>query len=133
MSRLAIIKNDIIENIIIGSSRDFPDYVDVTDNNYGVGWIKDGEVFIAPIITPVTHETEISTTDFKGLFTAKEYRAINKLTETDDNAFQFWDMAQTADGIDMKDPRTMAGLNYFSGMSAITPDRLEIILLGKEI
>ena len=87
----------------------------------------------APIITPVTHETEISKTAFKGLFTAKEYRAINKLTETDDNAFQFWDMAQTSDGIDMKDPRTMAGLNYFSGMGAITPDRLEIILLGKEI
>lgn len=77
--------------------------------------------------------TQISKTDFKGLFTATEYDAISTLTNTDVNAYQFWDMAQTADNIDMDDPRTQAGLNYCSGMGAITSERLAIILLGKAI
>jgi hypothetical protein len=42
-------------------------------------------------------------------------------------------MAQTSDDIDLDDPRTDAGLNYVSGMGAITPDRLAIIKKGKAI
>jgi len=76
---------------------------------------------------------KLSKTDFKGLFTATEYRAISNLAQTDDNAFQFWDMAQTSDDIDLDDPRTDAGLNYVSGMGAITPDRLAIIKKGKAV
>ena len=86
-----------------------------------------------PVTVPPTHETVLSKTDFKGLFTASEYRAISVLTATDDNAFQFWDMAQTADSIDMNDARTIAGLNYVSGMGAVSAPRLAVVLLGKAI
>ena len=86
-----------------------------------------------PVGVAQTHNTQISKTDFKGLFTATEYRAISNLAAADDNAYQFWDMAQTADNIDMEDPRTQAGLNYCSGMGAITSERLAIILLGKPV
>jgi hypothetical protein len=76
---------------------------------------------------------QMSKTDFKGLFTATEYRAISTLAASDDNAYQFWDMAQTADNIDMDDPRTQAGLSYVSGMGAVTPERLQTILKGKAV
>jgi hypothetical protein len=79
------------------------------------------------------YETVLSKTDFKTLFTATEYRAISNLAGTDNNAYQFWDMAQTADRIDMNDDRTTAGLSYVSGMGAITGPRLAVILLGKAI
>jgi hypothetical protein len=75
----------------------------------------------------------MSKTDFKGLFTATEYRAISTLAGNNDNAFQFWDMAQTADNIDMDDPRTLAGLSYVSGMGAVTAERLQTILKGKPV
>jgi len=78
-----------------------------------------------------TYRKDLSKTDFKGLFTATEYRAISNLAKTDDNAFQFWDMAQTSDGIDLDDPRTIAGLNYVSGMGAIEAPRLAVIMKGK--
>lgn len=80
-----------------------------------------------------SYETVLSKTDFKTLFTATEYRAISDLAGTDNNAYQFWDMAQTADSIDLKDSRTLAGLSYVSGMGAVTAPRLAIILLGKKI
>lgn len=80
------------------------------------------------------YETVLSKTDFKALFTATEFRAISVLITTDDNAFQFWDMSQTADFIDMNDPRTKAGLNYVGGiLSEITPARLATIRKGKAV
>jgi hypothetical protein len=80
-----------------------------------------------------TYVKQLSKTDFKGLFTASEYRAISTLASNDDNAFQFWDMAQTADNIDLDDPRTQAGLSYVSGMGAVSAERLAVINLGKKI
>lgn len=79
------------------------------------------------------YRTSLSKTEFKNLFTPTEYRAISNLADTDNAAYQFWDMAQTADGIDMKDSRTIAGLNYVSGLGAIAAPRLATILLGVKI
>lgn len=36
--KIALIKNNIVENIIIGELQDFPEYVDVTDIYVGAGW-----------------------------------------------------------------------------------------------
>ena len=110
-------KTKIIDNLCVGEY--FGDLGELALPTYSGVWP-----------TP-TYKKNLSKTDFKGLFTATEYRAINTLTNTDDNAFQFWDMAQTSDGVDLDDPRTVAGLNYVSGMGAIGAPRLSIIMKGK--
>jgi len=73
----------------------------------------------------------MSRTDFKGLFTATEYRAISVKAETDDNVFQFWDMAQTADHVDLEDSRTQAGMGYLVLVGIFTQERHDEIMLGK--
>ena len=86
-----------------------------------------------PVSIPQTHSTSMSKTDFKGLFTATEYRAINNLTATNDNVYQFWDMAQTAAHIDVNDARTSSAINYIASLGDLTSDRAAEILLGKPL
>lgn len=94
--------------------------------------IKVGEQFVDdPVV--VTHQKTMSKTDFKGLFTEIEYRAISNRTATDDKVFQFWDMAQTADFIDMSDARITTALTYISSLGDITAERLAELLLGKPV
>ncbi len=83
--------------------------------------------------TPKTHDTVLSKTDFKGLFTPEEYRAISNASTTDDIVFQFWDMAQTADNIDVNDSRTQGGLSYIQAIGVLTPERHAEILQGKPL
>lgn len=85
-----------------------------------------------PSVT-VTHIKSMSKTDFKSMFTATEYRAINNRVATDDIVFQFWDMAQTADHIDVGDLRTLQAIQYIAGLGDLTSDRANVILLGKPV
>ena len=78
-----------------------------------------------------THYTSISKTDFKGIFTPTEYRGISVLAGIDDIVFQFWDMAQTADHINVGDLRTIQAIQYIASLGNLTPDRAAEILLGK--
>jgi len=119
----------IVSIPVINGVPQYQDYGGLDD--FGQNEIK-GNLCIGKYFGSLT-EDQLPTSDFKGLFTATEYRAISNLAQTDDNAFQFWDMAQTSDDIDLDDPRTDAGLNYVSGMGAITPDRLAIIKKGKAV
>ena len=79
---------------------------------------------------PVVYLTSLSKTDFKALFTPTEYRAISVSASTDDNVFQFWDMAQTADFIDLEDARTLGGLGYLVSVGVLTQTRHDVIILG---
>lgn len=120
-----------------------PDYDPLTQKLEGETLVADEAgkfVTATQIVVPYTPEvvyiTSMSRTDFKGLFTATEYRAISVMSETDDNLYQFWDMAQTADHVDMADVRTQGGLNYIAAISTTenklpNADRVAIILLGK--
>ena len=72
-------------------------------------------------------------TDFKGMFTPSEYRAISNAAQSDDNVFQFWDMAQTADSIDVNDSRTQAGMAYLQSQGVLTQGRHDEIMMGKPV
>lgn len=82
---------------------------------------------------PPTHSKQMSKTDFKGLFAPQEYRAISTKAETDDIVFQFWDMAQTADSIDVNDSRTQGGMGYLVSVGCLTQERHDVIMLGKPL
>lgn len=93
------------------------------------------EDYTGPWPVDARYETSMSRTDFKGLFTATEYRAISvksaELTTEGDNVFQFWDMAQTAESISVKDPRTIAGMAYLVSVNCLTQPSHDVIMLGK--
>lgn len=84
-----------------------------------------------PVDAGDVYITSMSRTDFKGMFTATEYRAISVEASTDDNVFQFWDMAQTADHVDLEDSRTMMGMAYLVSVGIFDQTRHDEIMLGK--
>lgn len=89
------------------------------------------EALAVPYTPPIVYLTSLSRTDFKGMFTATEYRAISDMSKTDDNLYQFWDMAQTADSINMEDTRTIQGVSYLAFVGIFDEARRDEILMGK--
>ena len=47
--KLAIIRNKIVKNIVVGSYSQFPDGIDITDKYVGIGWeLNDDGTFTNP-------------------------------------------------------------------------------------
>lgn len=115
-----------------------PDFDPLTEQLEGETLVADADdktVTATQLVVPYTpttyYLTSMSRTDFKGLFLPAEYRAISVKAETDDNVFQFWDMAQTADSIDVSDERTQAGMGYLVAVAVLTQERHDIVMQGK--
>jgi hypothetical protein len=82
-------------------------------------------------VVATTYKKEMSKTDFKSLFTPSTYRAISVAAETDDIIFQFWDMAQTADDINVDDARTIQAMGYLLSQAVITQNEHDTVMMGK--
>lgn len=115
-----------------------PDYDPLTQKLEGETLVADeagkfvtATAIVVPYTPEVVYITSMSRTDFKGMFTPTEYRAISVEAETDDNVFQFWDMAQTADHVDLEDSRTMMGMAYLVSVGIFDQPRHDVIMLGK--
>ena len=65
----ALIKSGLVENVIVADASfvdaiqsEWDHIVDITDTEYGVGWLYDGEEFSFPVVEepPVAEEIDVS-------------------------------------------------------------------------
>ena len=82
------------------------------------------------IATPVRNRTVLSPREFKSAFTPPEYRAIRAAADTDDIVFQFWDVVQSVQEIDLTHEQTLQGMAYLVGTSLLTQVRHDEIMQG---
>jgi len=66
----ALIKSGLVENTIIADASfieviqsEWDHIVDITDTEYGIGWLYDGQNFTLPVVEepPVVEEVDVST------------------------------------------------------------------------
>jgi len=118
MANLAIVENDIIVNIIVGNASRFPAYDDVTGLGYGVGWVKNGNVFDPP--TPVAaYETMLYPDELIEMLTNAEYALVPERLKTEI-------LAAAGRKIDVTKVRVKSGLSSF-----LSSARVDELILGK--
>lgn len=147
MARLARVVNLIVKNIILADDpADYPQYVDVTNIDCGVGWIdnEDG-TFSAPTPTVNLYE-RIAPRSFQARLTDSEYKAIKKKTikandrfmsDTEDSNDVIYVRADEtlslAKWVDVTNPQTEQFIDFYIAMGDIDPARKATLLaLGSE-
>lgn len=81
-------------------------------------------------IVEISYKTLITLREFKSMFTPTEYRAISVTAGTDDILFQFWDIGQTTEPIDLEHPQTIAGMAHLVSVGLLTQARHDTIMQG---
>lgn len=105
--------------------------VDIIGEYYGAATnaTLNDYVGVWPIVD-IVYKTLITLREFKTSFTPAEYRAINVATTTDDIVFQFWDIGQTTEPIDLEHPQTIEGMAHLVAVGLITQARHDTIMQG---
>lgn len=133
----ALVKNGVVENVIVASPSfvaelsGYDEILDADVRNIGMGWIKQGDVFVhpEPEIIPQP-ETEIHWTplEFRLKFTSEERKSIRNMAKTNDDVFDLWDLFNSAEYINPKDPRTIQGFQALEMLGALSEGRANEIL-----
>tara|TARA_R100000388_G_scaffold88655_1_gene69089 strand:- start:284 stop:619 length:336 start_codon:yes stop_codon:yes gene_type:complete len=82
---------------------------------------------------PKTHETSVSLSDFRALFTRTEMTAIYTAANTDVQVKMFLDDIAAMNVVSVVNQVVIDDVNYLKDQSIITAERAAEILLGKPI
>ena len=128
MSKLARVKNGVVENVIVGEPEDFPDLVDVTDTSPkpGPGWLYDGSVFSKPPDPDLG--TIITRFAFRQRFTFAERVAIRSAADSDTEVMVWLEDLQTASFIDLTRTEAQQGAQMLESKGLITSGRASEVL-----
>ena len=92
-----------------------------------LGWNPTERVFFA-LPTAILIRSRLTKTQFKRLFTQAERIAIRN--SADDVVIDFFDLANTADEINLDDPDVIAGVQYLEANGILLSGRASEILQG---
>jgi hypothetical protein len=136
---VALIKNNIAENIIVVETLQWAQenvlgYDDIFDTQgiiIGVGWEKQGEIWVnpnAPPIPPIVYKSILTPLEFLNRFTDEEALTIIALSKTDPTVELWWIKYNKAQDIDLDDPQTIAGVTSLETAGILSPGRAAEIL-----
>jgi len=133
--RFAIIKADIVDCVALADApvERFPGevWVDLTDvlPEPGPGWSYKDDVFSPPPPPPPPPPTWVITkVAMISRFTPQEYVGIVGATKTDVEVQAWYDLFQAATRVDLKDQRTIAGIESLVPKNLLTQVRANEIL-----
>jgi hypothetical protein len=135
MARLAIIKDSIVTNLILADDpADFPDYVDVTNTDCGIGWTDNGDGTYSPPLEPSGNiYTRLAKRSFMSRFTVAEWAAVKAAAPTDPVVDYFYEQFVLATYIDVTEPSLNDGLDYLIYINLLDPGRkAELLEPGTE-
>lgn len=132
MSLYAVVKGEVVDGIAISDSPLDTDGVWILIDNVvpqpSPGWLYKNGVFSPPPVPPVVDSWVISKVAMISRFTPQEYVGIVSATKTDVEVQAWYDLFQAASRVDLKDQRTVAGLNSLVGKNLLTQARATEIL-----
>lgn len=124
----ALIKNGIVENIIIADEMfisnltDYDYIVEISEQRVMIGSTYNGEVFTDPGNEQVV-ETRMTKLQFQLRFTFEELVAIEAAAETSAAIRVLQRQQQVAEYIDLADPNTQLGIMYLVSAGLLTQER----------
>ena len=135
MSLYAVVKGEVVDGIAIADAPLDTDgtwiLIDDVVPQPATRWIyKDGQ-FSMPPAPPEPQPVErwdISKVAMISRFTPQEYVGIVGATKTDVEVQAWYDLFQAANRVDLKDQRTVAGINSLVGKNLLTQARADTIL-----
>lgn len=130
MRTLALIKNGIVDNVIVAEA--WPGAIDVTDltPRPGPGWSYDGVAFTAPAPAPApAPDVRIPRDDFIERFTPAEWLDGQQRAQTDANlAMALALLMGKPDGmVSLSSPRVADALGYMVVIGMLTAERAATI------
>jgi len=135
MSLYAIVKGEVVDGIAIANAPLETDgtwiLVDGVEPQPGPGWLyKNGQFSLPPEppAPPVVDRWIIGKVAMISRFTPQEYVGIVGATKTDVEVQAWYDLFQAASRVDLKDQRTVSGINSLVGKNLLTQERADTIL-----
>jgi hypothetical protein len=135
MSLYAVVKGEVVDGIAISDSPLDTDGVWILVDNVvpqpSPGWLYKNGVFSPPPeppAPPVIDRWVIGKVAMISRFTPQEYVGIVSATKTDVEVQAWYDLFQAASKVDLKDQRTVAGINALVPKNLITQARADTIL-----
>jgi hypothetical protein len=135
MSLYAVVKGEVVDGIAISDSPLDTDGVWILVDNVvpqpSAGWLYENGVFSPPPkppTPPVIDTWVISKVAMISRFTPQEYVGIVGATKTDVEVQAWYDLFQAASRVDLKDQRTVSGINSLVGKNLLTQARADTIL-----
>ncbi len=140
MPSFALIKNNIVENVIVADQEfattltsQYDHVIDVSDGRAGIGAEYDGTDFVTPPAPEPTPDPEptpkqYTQLEYQSLFTLAELVAVEVAAGTDPTLRVLQRMQQAATYISLADPRTLQGMQYLVSAGILTQARYDEIL-----
>jgi hypothetical protein len=138
--KYALIKNSLVENIIVADSDfissimgDYDSIIDVDEINAFIGQeYTDGQFIVPEVVVPidpiVPPKTIFTKLEFRNRFTFAELVAIEESAVTDAGVRVLKDNLAIADHIDITRADTIGGVNYLVSKNLLTQERSVEIL-----
>ena len=131
--RFALIKGTVVDAVVLaeapidtGTGEVWVDLTNVSPQP-GPTWTYENGVF-APPPPPPPLPNVITKVAFRFRFTDAEYAGILAAAKTDVEVQAWYDLFQAASKVDLKDQRTIDGINLLVGKNLLTADRANTIL-----
>jgi hypothetical protein len=130
--RFAIIKGDIVDNIVLSDDPLDVDglWIDITSMSPEplIGWGYVNGAFVAPPEKPYVPPSVITKAAFRFRFTDPEYVGILSAAKTDINVASWVETFNMLSTVDLKNQRTIDGVNNLVSAGLLTADRANQIL-----
>jgi hypothetical protein len=132
--RIALVKNGVIQNIIEASldfalSLGYDQALEVENLEAGIGWVFDGERFIAPLIENTPEPSKPMTKfQFISRLTLAERVAIYTAEDTNPVIKMWLEMFRICEEIELDNPDTREGVQMLEALGFIAAGRADAIL-----
>lgn len=132
MKRWALVEGTLVKNVVEQETQPQieGEWVWIEDGKAGPGWFYVDGQFINPVPPPPPPGPTwvISKVAMISRFTSQEYVGIVGATKTDIEVQAWYDLFQAANRVDLKDQRTISGINALVPKNLITQERADTIL-----
>ena len=132
MKRWALVEGTLVKNVVEQETQPQieGEWVWIEDGKAGPGWFYVDGQFINPVPPPLPPEPTwvISKVAMISRFTLQEYVGVISAAKTDVEVQAWYDLFQAAGRVNLKDQRTIDGINSLATKNLLTSERAAEIL-----